>query len=231
MSNGERTESRESFVCVVLSITYFGRSICCGKWRKKIGRDGQTKSRMDQNEQQEKEKPPTEMRVISEKGMPIVGGKTVVLSKPRPLPMTDLTLFGGGIGPRRYYKKEKESIPEFSSEVEDQWQSAGDNIAIKIWYKGNPEPMIQWFKGEEPLQNSRRVVITADGAYSELAIFDAQRTDGGFYNCRIENAMGVQERGCHVFIREGEPSGTAGSGALRAYRSVLYTPTQRYSRF
>uniref|UniRef100_A0A914HE35 Immunoglobulin I-set domain-containing protein n=1 Tax=Globodera rostochiensis TaxID=31243 RepID=A0A914HE35_GLORO len=161
--------------------------------------------------------PSAELQLIGREGIMPIGGKIKVFSKPRPPPIIDLTLFGGGMGPKRFYKREKESIPEFISSEEDQWHSAGDNIVIKVRYKGHPEPLVQWFKGEQQLQGSRRLVITADGSYSEMAIFDAQRSDG--------------ERGCHVFIREGGPSGTAGSGALRAYRSVLYTPVQRYSRF
>lgn len=84
------------------------------------------------------------------------------------------------------------------------------------------------FKGQEaicPDLDSTKLVITADGAYTEvnfwnicsfywhlkLAIFDAKRNDGGFYNCRIENVNGVREHGCHVFIREGGPGGPGGS--------------------
>jgi len=154
------------------------------------------------------------------------------------LPRLDLTLFGGSAGNRRYYKNEKESVPEFTSHVEDEWHTAGDNIVLKVQYKGHPEPIVHWFKGQELVSCTMRIVITADGSLTELAIFDAQRTDGAYYSCRIENDSGVRETGCHVFIEDRyippEERGRYGRGlgsSPRLYRSVLYTPSQRYRRF
>ena len=39
---------------------------------------------------------------------------------------------------------EKETIPDFSGKLEDQWHSSGDNIVLRIGYKGYPEPSVQW---------------------------------------------------------------------------------------
>uniref|UniRef100_A0A1I8BSC4 Ig-like domain-containing protein n=1 Tax=Meloidogyne hapla TaxID=6305 RepID=A0A1I8BSC4_MELHA len=108
---------------------------------------------------------------------------------------------------------EKYEIPEFVGKLEDQTYLNGDNFVLRIGYKGCPEPLVQWYKGQEPIisdLDSTKIVITADSAYAQLALFNAQREDGGFYNCRIENANGVRETGCHIFITNDGPGGPKG---------------------
>ncbi|KAL7070164.1 hypothetical protein ACQ4LE_010326 [Meloidogyne hapla] len=174
-----------------------------------------------------------EKKVIAKKAYSM-GNKNYVVLPPRvrAIPLSDLTIFGGSSGTRRYYKAEKYEIPEFVGKLEDQTYLNGDNFVLRIGYKGCPEPLVQWYKGQEPIisdLDSTKIVITADSAYAQLALFNAQREDGGFYNCRIENANGVRETGCHIFITNDGPGGP--KGMQRSYRSVLYTPSQRYSRF
>uniref|UniRef100_A0A915LEF2 Ig-like domain-containing protein n=1 Tax=Meloidogyne javanica TaxID=6303 RepID=A0A915LEF2_MELJA len=154
-----------------------------------------------------------------------MGDKNYVVLPPRvrAIPISDLTIFGG---------TEKYEIPEFVGRLEDQTYLNGDNFVLRIGYKGCPEPLVQWYKGQQPIisdPDSTKIVITADSAYAQLALFNAQREDGGFYNCRIENANGVRETGCHIFITNDGPGGPR--GMQRSYRSVLYTPSQRYSRY
>uniref|UniRef100_A0A915NYQ2 Uncharacterized protein n=1 Tax=Meloidogyne floridensis TaxID=298350 RepID=A0A915NYQ2_9BILA len=141
-----------------------------------------------------------EKKVIAKKAYSM-GDKNYVVLPPRvrAIPISDLTIFGGSSGTR----PEKYEIPEFVGRLEDQTYLNGDNFVLRIGYKGCPEPL--------------------------LALFNAQREDGGFYNCRIENANGVRETGCHIFITNDGPGGPR--GMQRSYRSVLYTPSQRYSRY
>ncbi|KAF7634266.1 Ig-like domain-containing protein [Meloidogyne graminicola] len=173
-----------------------------------------------------------EKKVITKKAYSM-GNKNYVVLPPRvrPIPKSDLTIFGGSSGTRRYYKAEKYEVPEFVGKLQDQNYSTGDNFVLRIGYKGCPEPLVQWFKGQEAIINdpdSTKLVINSDSAYAQLALFNAKREDGGYYSCKIENTNGVREMGCHIFITEG--SGGPG-GIQRSYRSVLYTPSQRYSRY
>uniref|UniRef100_A0A915LET4 Ig-like domain-containing protein n=2 Tax=Meloidogyne incognita group TaxID=654580 RepID=A0A915LET4_MELJA len=170
-----------------------------------------------------------EKKVIAKKAYSM-GDKNYVVLPPRvrAIPISDLTIFGGSSGTR----PEKYEIPEFVGRLEDQTYLNGDNFVLRIGYKGCPEPLVQWYKGQQPIMSdpdSTKIVITADSAYAQLALFNAQREDGGFYNCRIENANGVRETGCHIFITNDGPGGPR--GMQRSYRSVLYTPSQRYSRY
>ena len=76
-------------------------------------------------------------------------------------------------------------MPEFASQLEDQWHTAGDNIVLKVQYRGYPEPVVTWsvnvsfaivnviccilrFKGQVPISCSMRIVVTADGALTEV---------------------------------------------------------------
>lgn len=43
------------------------------------------------------------------------------------------------------FKDEKETVPEFNGTVlEDQWHTAGDNIMLRLQYRGYPEPIVTW---------------------------------------------------------------------------------------
>ena len=82
------------------------------------------------------------------------------------------------------------------------------------------------------------MVLASDGQ-TELTLFSAQPCDTGFYTCRIENDTGVREAHCQLHVQgevepikepNGAKTGTSAS-SYRLYRSVLYTPTQYYSRY
>ncbi|CAD5217613.1 unnamed protein product [Bursaphelenchus okinawaensis] len=130
----------------------------------------------------------------------------------------------------------KHTVPEFSHRLEDQWHHHDDTIVLKVNFSGYPQPEVTWFKGQSPIfSEMRRTVHTSDNS-TELCIFNAQKEDGGFYSCRIENDMGVRETSCHVHI--GDTGKLPGKNAkllaamnYRTYRNALYTPSYTYSRF
>uniref|UniRef100_A0A915CY96 Ig-like domain-containing protein n=1 Tax=Ditylenchus dipsaci TaxID=166011 RepID=A0A915CY96_9BILA len=134
----------------------------------------------------------------------------------------------------RFYKERRPKFPEFLNRLEDQWRRPDNNITMRISYKGEPEPIVQWFKDQQLIESNARTMITAGDGVTELVIFDAQKSDAGFYCCRIENDSGVQDTNCHIYIGDSAdhpPGRRPLSADYRLYQSVLYTPSQRYSRF
>jgi len=132
----------------------------------------------------------------------------------------------------RFYKEKKNVIPQFLNRLEDQWHHHDDNITLRVAYKGEPDPVVHWFKDQQPIESTIRTMITAGDGMTELVIFDAQKCDAGFYTCRIENFSGVRETNCHIHIGDNKNTGRKPIPAdYRLYRSILYTPSQRYSRF
>ncbi|CAD5222326.1 unnamed protein product [Bursaphelenchus xylophilus] len=130
----------------------------------------------------------------------------------------------------------KHTVPEFSHRLEDQFCHHDDTIVLKCNFTGYPMPEVVWFKGQTPIFNEmRRTVHTSDNS-TELCIFNANKEDGGFYSCRIENDMGVRETSCHVHIGDtgklpGKLAKLEAAINYRTYRNALYTPSYTYSRF
>ncbi|KAI1725598.1 immunoglobulin i-set domain-containing protein [Ditylenchus destructor] len=136
----------------------------------------------------------------------------------------------------RFYKEKKKSVPEFLNRLEDQWHQFSDNITLKINYRGHPDPVVTWFKDQQPILSTIRTMITAGEGNTELVIFDAEKLDSGFYTCRIENDIGVRETSCQIYIGDTGKLKSAGRKSLatsnyRAYRSILYNSPHYYSRY
>ncbi|KAH7732304.1 striated muscle preferentially expressed protein kinase-like protein [Aphelenchoides avenae] len=147
-------------------------------------------------------------------------------------------------------RPKKNVVPEFTQKLEDQTRHHGDSIMMKVAFRGNPKPVLTWyvrdplypliyrlssrFKEHEPLLPTMRIQIYTDERSSEVAIFNSDKSDAGFYTCRIENDLAMRETKCHVYIGETAvttPRGTISGANYRSYRSALYTPTSYYSRF
>jgi hypothetical protein len=132
-------------------------------------------------------------------------------------------------------KEKRHTVPEFTSRLDDQWHHHGDTIALRIGFNSYPESVVTWFKDQEPLVSTMRTMIHVSEYGSELVILDAEKTDSGFYTCRIENPMGVRDTNCQVYIGDNERIKATGRKTLMAnsryYHSTVYKPNTYYSRF
>lgn len=58
---------------------------------------------------------------------------------------------------------------------------------------GVPQPVVQWFKDNEPIQESLKYHIKHDGDSHCLYIKDLENKDGGVYKCHASNKEGQAE--------------------------------------
>uniref|UniRef100_A0A914E5A7 Ig-like domain-containing protein n=1 Tax=Acrobeloides nanus TaxID=290746 RepID=A0A914E5A7_9BILA len=131
--------------------------------------------------------------------------------------------------------KRKQIIPEFTSRLDDQWHHHDDTIILKIGFKGFPAPNVTWYKDHDPILSTMRTMIYTSESCSELVIYDAKKSDSGFYTCRIENPLGVRDTNCQIYIGDNGIVKSKGLKSLtanhRLYKSVLYAPALKYPMF
>uniref|UniRef100_A0A914YWR0 Ig-like domain-containing protein n=1 Tax=Panagrolaimus superbus TaxID=310955 RepID=A0A914YWR0_9BILA len=132
-------------------------------------------------------------------------------------------------------KEKRHTVPEFTSRLDDQWHHHGDSVALRIGFRGYPEPVVSWFRDQQPIVSCMGTMIYVSEFSSELVIMDAQKIDSGFYTCRIENPLGVRDTNCQVYIGDNGRLQSKGHKTLiansRLYRSALYKPNAYYSQF
>uniref|UniRef100_A0A0K0G513 Ig-like domain-containing protein n=1 Tax=Strongyloides venezuelensis TaxID=75913 RepID=A0A0K0G513_STRVS len=95
----------------------------------------------------------------------------------------------------------KNEVPEFTFRMQDQWHFEGDNIALRVTFNGIPKPAVHWFKDQQPITASMKTMINNGDNSSELIIFTAEKSDAGFYTCRIENNLGIRESHAQIYIK------------------------------
>uniref|UniRef100_A0AC35U581 Ig-like domain-containing protein n=1 Tax=Rhabditophanes sp. KR3021 TaxID=114890 RepID=A0AC35U581_9BILA len=98
-------------------------------------------------------------------------------------------------------KRSRAEVPEFTSRMQDQWHPEGDNVALRINFTGYPKPTVTWFKDQQPIFATMKTMINLSEYSSELIIFQTEKSDNGFYSCRIENPLGIRETNAHIYVK------------------------------
>ena len=70
---------------------------------------------------------------------------------------------------------------------------AGKSQFITTNISGIPQPTIKWFKGEEPLEASEKVLIDTGMDFSTVTIKDSKKDDSAIYKITAENEVGSDE--------------------------------------
>ncbi|KAE9551942.1 hypothetical protein FO519_004843 [Halicephalobus sp. NKZ332] len=126
------------------------------------------------------------------------------------------------------------TVPEYTCRLDDQWHHHGDTIALRIGFKGYPDPVVTWFKDQQAIIPSMKIMLQSTATGSELIVLDAQKSDAGFYTCRIENPLGLRDTNCFIHIGDTDRIKSTGYKNLivdsRLYRTVVYKPHYYYSR-
>lgn len=78
----------------------------------------------------------------------------------------------------------------------------GESIQLKIPFSGNPEPKVQWFKGDEEIEPGAHFDIESDGRHTTLTIKDATREDSGDYRLVVKNALGEDSASFNVSVSD-----------------------------
>ena len=69
----------------------------------------------------------------------------------------------------------------------------GEKVSLRVTVSGSPQPESDWYKDDDPVEESSRVKITEGADYTALEISDVRPEDGGVYTCAISNAGGEDE--------------------------------------
>ena len=91
------------------------------------------------------------------------------------------------------FAKEEESAPLLIEE--------GDDVTLNVnLKKGQPTPVVQWFKDDELVEASSKVQVRPDGDRHSLVIKKAESDDSGVYKCQASNKAGYVARSFDVQI-------------------------------
>ncbi|XP_012273370.1 obscurin isoform X3 [Orussus abietinus] len=84
--------------------------------------------------------------------------------------------------------------PKIAKKLSDQRIKEGDTLKLKVEVSGTPEPEVKWFKDGQEVTADARIKITRDSKRKEsydLTLNLVKGSDGGVYEVRAENTMGV----------------------------------------
>lgn len=95
--------------------------------------------------------------------------------------------------------------PSFEDKPEDtaiEILEQGD-IKLEATIVGRPRPTVEWFKDEQPLQESKHYKIQQSDDTYKLIIVGVSKDDSASYKCIATNNGGIAERTYHVDIEGG----------------------------
>ena len=83
-----------------------------------------------------------------------------------------------------------ELMPRILLELKNVKVNSGEPVKFQSQIRGNPEPLITWFKDDERLEMNQRVKEFKDEDSYTLLILEAIALDSGCYECVAENGHG-----------------------------------------
>lgn len=88
--------------------------------------------------------------------------------------------------------KETDLLPYLESKsMRDCTMSAGDRLRFDLPIVGEPAPQVQWFKGEEPIEeNDRSIQITNSETHTKIVFNSLKKCHEGVYCVTISNRSG-----------------------------------------
>ncbi|KHN78733.1 Muscle M-line assembly protein unc-89 [Toxocara canis] len=124
---------------------------------------------------------------------------------------------------------ETPEAPHFVESLVDQKVNIGETVEMKVVTSGKPEPQVQWFKDDYPVNIDNERVISKkeeNGQYT-LIIKEAQLQDVGVYSCKASNRGGFDETKANFSVQqeEGAPVFTERLGEV----SVTESETAQFS--
>lgn len=82
------------------------------------------------------------------------------------------------------------SPPTFTKELLDTFVRRGSTHQLECAVRGNPLPIVQWFKNDANIDNSPDYTITYNNGEAVLKFDQVEDTDAGKYTCRATNRLG-----------------------------------------
>lgn len=91
--------------------------------------------------------------------------------------------------------------PRFTQRLQPAQLMDGDELTLPCTVIGHPTPKIQWYRNEEPLENSKGVSISQEAnGRCVLTISEVFPEDAGEYTCLATNKIGEASSTVSVFI-------------------------------
>ena len=96
----------------------------------------------------------------------------------------------------------KGEAPEFVKAMDTIEVVEGKLAKLVCKVKGKPEPKIEWFKDDTPIQEDRRIKTQFDGETCTLKITDTNLDDEGEYECVATNEEGTGSCKAELLVNE-----------------------------
>ena len=96
----------------------------------------------------------------------------------------------------------KEFRPEFSSKLNDVQVGYGQDAEIEVGIAGYPEPLVQWKRDGQLLEESGFIQQYFQNGVSRLIIKDCQKDSGGCIECIASNKLGEIVSQCFLVVQK-----------------------------
>ncbi|XP_017281459.1 obscurin isoform X5 [Kryptolebias marmoratus] len=96
---------------------------------------------------------------------------------------------------------EDDQLPQIVDELHNVHVSPGSPIAkLQLRVKGFPKPRVYWFKDGQPLQASKRILLSTERDIHAVEILEVKREDMGEYSAYISNAAGSSYSSARLIV-------------------------------
>ena len=101
-------------------------------------------------------------------------------------------------------KRPAGTAPEFTRLMEDVTFVEGKSATLECEVKGEPLPVIEWFRDGEQVKESKRVKLEFDGKVCSLIFKPIELDDEGEYKCVALNELGSSSTKAELLVDEAE---------------------------
>ena len=91
--------------------------------------------------------------------------------------------------------------PEFVKKINGFELCEGDLVRFEVRVTGTPQPNVQWFRNDKPLDDDRYEFLTDDDMHS-LELSNCLLSDGGMYRCIASNEGGQASCSAELIVSE-----------------------------
>jgi len=88
----------------------------------------------------------------------------------------------------------------FFQPLHDQRIKEGQKVKLQVTFKGQPEPIVKWYRDDSEIQSSADFEISYSDNATSLTIPEAFIEDSGRFKCVITNADGSATSECRLAV-------------------------------
>uniref|UniRef100_UPI00358F2F78 titin-like n=1 Tax=Myxine glutinosa TaxID=7769 RepID=UPI00358F2F78 len=91
--------------------------------------------------------------------------------------------------------------PTYVSGLRDMVIAEGERVSLECWLQGSPEPTVQWFRDEFPINNSADFQVRLEKGLASLTIAEVFPEDSGHFSCVASNTAGHARSTCFLKVQ------------------------------